>query len=117
MDRVLVTGAAGGIGRMIRPLLRGVYPSIRLSDIVEIYTEDPYGAKNPPEAVKIMDELRAKYPESAMVHSAHMVALYVAERYEDSVKDSLDFLAHVAKGKYNSLEEAKGRVILGTARR
>jgi uronate dehydrogenase len=36
MDRVLITGAAGGIGRMIRPLLRGVYPSIRLSDIVEI---------------------------------------------------------------------------------
>jgi uronate dehydrogenase len=39
MDRVLVTGAAGGIGRMIRPLLRGVYPSIRLSDIVDIDTE------------------------------------------------------------------------------
>ncbi|MGH6921265.1 MAG: NAD-dependent epimerase/dehydratase family protein [Geminicoccaceae bacterium] len=38
MDRVLVTGAAGGIGRMIRPLLRGVYPRIRLSDIVEIDT-------------------------------------------------------------------------------
>jgi uronate dehydrogenase len=39
MDRVLVTGAAGGIGRMIRPLLRGVYPRIRLSDIVDIDTE------------------------------------------------------------------------------
>jgi uronate dehydrogenase len=39
MDRVLVTGAAGGIGRMIRPLLRGIYPRIRLSDIVDIDTE------------------------------------------------------------------------------
>ena len=39
MDRVLITGAAGGIGRMIRPLLRGVYPSIRLSDIVDIEPE------------------------------------------------------------------------------
>jgi uronate dehydrogenase len=39
MDRVLITGAAGGIGRMIRPLLRGVYPTLRLSDIVEIATE------------------------------------------------------------------------------
>jgi uronate dehydrogenase len=36
MNRVLVTGAAGGIGRMIRPLLRGVYPSLRLSDVVDI---------------------------------------------------------------------------------
>jgi len=39
MDRVLVTGAAGGIGRMIRPLLRGVYPVIRLSDVVAIEPE------------------------------------------------------------------------------
>ena len=39
MHRVLVTGAAGGIGRMIRPLLREVYPAIRLSDIVEIDPE------------------------------------------------------------------------------
>jgi len=39
MDRVLITGAAGGIGRMIRPLLRGVYPVIRLSDIAEIDPE------------------------------------------------------------------------------
>jgi uronate dehydrogenase len=39
MNRVLITGAAGGIGRRIRPLLRGVYPSLRLSDIVEIAPE------------------------------------------------------------------------------
>jgi uronate dehydrogenase len=39
MNKVLITGAAGGIGRMIRPLLRGVYPVIRLSDIAEIAPE------------------------------------------------------------------------------
>jgi uronate dehydrogenase len=39
MDKVLITGAAGAIGRMIRPLLRGVYASIRLSDIVDIDAE------------------------------------------------------------------------------
>jgi nucleoside-diphosphate-sugar epimerase len=39
VNRVLITGAAGGIGRGIRPLLRGVYPSIRLSDIVEVQPE------------------------------------------------------------------------------
>jgi uronate dehydrogenase len=39
MNRVLITGAAGGIGRRIRPLLRGVYPILRLSDVVDIQTE------------------------------------------------------------------------------
>ena len=31
MDTVLLTGAAGGIGTRLRSLLRGVYPSLRLS--------------------------------------------------------------------------------------
>jgi uronate dehydrogenase len=39
MNRILITGAAGGIARMTRPLLRGVYPSIRLSDIVDVAPE------------------------------------------------------------------------------
>jgi uronate dehydrogenase len=36
MKRVLITGAAGGIGGMIRPLLRAAYPSLRLSDIADL---------------------------------------------------------------------------------
>jgi uronate dehydrogenase len=33
MQTVLVTGAAGDIGRRLRKLLKGVYPNLRLSDI------------------------------------------------------------------------------------
>jgi uronate dehydrogenase len=33
MNKVLVTGAAGGIGGWLRKLLKGVYPAIRWSDI------------------------------------------------------------------------------------
>lgn len=33
MKKILVTGAAGGIGTSLRKLLKGVYPSIRWSDI------------------------------------------------------------------------------------
>jgi uronate dehydrogenase len=33
MQRVLITGASGGIGGRLRQLLRGVYPTIRLSDL------------------------------------------------------------------------------------
>ncbi len=35
MNTVLITGAAGGIGTRTRALLKGVYPELRLSDIVE----------------------------------------------------------------------------------
>jgi uronate dehydrogenase len=34
MQTVLVTGAAGGIGTRLRQLLAGVYPNLRLSDVV-----------------------------------------------------------------------------------
>lgn len=34
-ERVLLTGAAGGIGTSLRTLLKGVYRELRLSDIVE----------------------------------------------------------------------------------
>ena len=33
MKRVLMTGAAGGVGTMLTPLLRGLYPELLLSDL------------------------------------------------------------------------------------
>ncbi len=36
MKRVLLTGAAGGVGGMIRPLLAAQYPEVVLSDIKEV---------------------------------------------------------------------------------
>ncbi len=33
--RILLTGAAGGVGTALRKLLKGVYPELRLSDIAE----------------------------------------------------------------------------------
>jgi uronate dehydrogenase len=36
MQRVLITGAGGGIGRSLRETLRGIYPVVRLSDRVAL---------------------------------------------------------------------------------
>ena len=44
MQTVLITGAAGGIGTRLCPLLKGVYPSIRLSDVrrpADLAAEEP----------------------------------------------------------------------------
>ena len=36
MDRVLLTGAAGAVGRRMRRELQGVYPILRLSDMADL---------------------------------------------------------------------------------
>ena len=49
MERVLITGAAGTIGRALREGLRGAYPVLRLSDIA------PLGEAGPGEEVQQAD--------------------------------------------------------------
>jgi uronate dehydrogenase len=41
MERLLITGAAGGLGRILRRELAGYAPSLRLSDIADLGGEDP----------------------------------------------------------------------------
>src|SRR3954471_23175343 len=41
MNRVLITGAGGGIGRSLRETLRGIYPVLRLSDRVPLAPARP----------------------------------------------------------------------------
>ena len=40
-NRVLITGAAGGIGTLLRSGLRGRYPAIRLTDVAEMASAGP----------------------------------------------------------------------------
>lgn len=52
MHRVLITGAAGGIGSHLRRLLAGVYPVLRLSDIADL---GPAGAGEEVDRTDIAD--------------------------------------------------------------
>ena len=45
MKRVLLTGAAGGVGTWLRRLLKPVYPELRLSDIAtpaNLASDEPF---------------------------------------------------------------------------
>ena len=83
--------------------------------LVEIYTEDPFGARSPEKAVMRMNQLRAKYPDSAMMHCAQLVAWFTAGRYAEVEKGSREYVAKARRGDYAPLELSKGLVMLGTA--
>ena len=59
MQRVLITGAGGGIGRSLRETLRGVYPVLRLSDRVALAPardgEEPSASEKPDFASSISE--------------------------------------------------------------
>jgi tetratricopeptide (TPR) repeat protein len=76
--------------------------------LVEIHCEDPFGAKDGKKAVALMKELRARYPDSSMMHSAETVALFTAGEYEKSAEDAREYIRLVREGKYNAIELGKG---------
>jgi tetratricopeptide (TPR) repeat protein len=82
--------------------------------LVEIYTEDGFGARNPAEAYRLMSGIWAKYPESPMLHSAYIVSLYEDKRYDAARKESEEYLRRVAAGKYPAWNLPKGHTLLGT---
>jgi tetratricopeptide (TPR) repeat protein len=83
--------------------------------LVEIYTEDPLGARNPARAIQFAEDLREKYPDSAMLHSAYMVAQYEGGKFEDAVETARNYIARSKKGEYNPYQVDQGWVGLGCA--
>ncbi len=83
--------------------------------LVEIYLEDQWGARDPEKAMALLRALRAQYPESAMMHSADMVARYEGKRYAEVLTEARAYLQRVARGEYRPIEAAKGNVALGCA--
>jgi tetratricopeptide (TPR) repeat protein len=82
--------------------------------LVEIDTQDEFGARDPADAVRLMNEIRRKYPNSSMLHSAQVVALYENKDYAEGLNEAGEFLARVRSGRYNAVNMSMARAMTGT---
>ncbi len=92
MTRVLVTGAAGGIGRVLREGLRGRYPLVRLSDV------EPLGEAGPGEEVVRADITDMTATEASMAGIdcvVHLAAIPVEGPWETVLRLNLIGCYHV----------------------
>lgn len=105
-----------GITELKRAAEKGRYGAVAAKLIlVEIYTEDKFGAKDPAQAQRLIAEVRQRYPKSAMLHAAGLIVAYEGKRTEEARRGAAEFVARVSSGVYAHLNLAKGQVILGTA--
>jgi tetratricopeptide (TPR) repeat protein len=82
--------------------------------LVEIETQDPYGARDTADALRLMSGIRRKYPDSSMLHSAHVVALYENKDYDEGLREANEYLARVRSGRYPSVNMSMARALTGT---
>ena len=82
--------------------------------LVEIETQDAYGARDTADAVRLMNGIRRKYPNSSMLHSAQVVALYENKDYADGLREAGEYLARVRSGRYPATSMSMARALTGT---
>ena len=82
--------------------------------LVEIYLEDPFGAYNPSEGLRLMREVHALYPGSAMLDTAYISALYECKELPEAVREAREYQARVKSGRYPAMNLAGSHALLGT---
>jgi len=63
--------------------------------LIEIYTEPGNQFKDPKTAVKLSGELRKLYPVHPQMHFVQIVSLFEDEQYEESRKESFEYLKRI----------------------
>jgi uronate dehydrogenase len=99
MKRVLLTGAAGGIGRRMRQALAGAYPILRLSDIVDL------GPAGDGEEIAIADLTRAEDLErivDGVDGIIHLGGLSVENAWDDILRTNIDGAYRLFEAAYNA---------------
>ena len=82
--------------------------------LVEIDTQDEFGARNTADAVRLMAGIRKKYPYSSMLHSAQVVALYENGDFAEGLREANEFMARVVSGRYPVVNMSMARALTGT---
>lgn len=99
MQRVLLTGAAGGIGRRMREVLAGAYPVLRVSDIADL------GPARPGEEVMPAD-LNNPADLAALVRDVdgiiHLGGLSVEHDWPDILKTNIDGAYRLFEAAYEA---------------
>jgi uronate dehydrogenase len=109
MNRVLITGAGGGIGRALRETLRGVYPILRLSDRVALA---PAGAGEEVDRTDITDMAAVEKMVAGVDGIVHLGGISGESDWET-------ILAGNIVGTYNVFEAARRaavkRIVMATS--
>jgi len=63
--------------------------------LIEIYTQTGSPYADPPTAVKWSKELRAMFPNHAQMHFVEIVSLFENRQYDESLRESMDYLRRV----------------------
>ena len=82
--------------------------------LVEIDTQDEFGARDTRDAVRLMAGIREKYPDSPMIHSAQIVAFYENGDYAEGLREAKEYLARVRAGRYPASDMSMARTLNGT---
>lgn len=82
--------------------------------LVEIDTQDAFGARDPADAVRLMSGIHEKYPFSSMLHSAYVVSLYEAGDRAAGLREADEYLARVKSGRYAAANMSMARALTGT---
>lgn len=122
------------LGRFVRPIARLVLGGSRVRGLervrevardgrfmattakiwlVEVYLADKYGLRDPKRAKELVAEVRAKYPESPMIHGAQITVLYETGDLDGARREAEAFLERARSGAYPPAFRAKGGVFLG----
>jgi tetratricopeptide (TPR) repeat protein len=86
--------------------------------LVEIYTEDQWGAKDPNRALELILGLRREFPNSPIFHQIEQVCYYEAQKYDAVIESAQEYLKRI-DGKmpyYPESDRARMHTTIGTAR-
>ena len=107
-----------GIERLKLVAEKGHYANVGAELIlIEIYTEDRWGAKDPERALEMIERLMAKFPKSPMFHQIGQVCQYSAGRFDALLASATDYLRRIDEGwpYYPEGDRARQYMTIGAA--